>query len=500
MANFDYTNRDYSTIKNSLLERAGRSIPDWTDRDPSDFMSSLIDLWAYSADILHYYIDRASTEAFLETATQRSSILALANLYGYVPNHITAAKAYVNVTTGSASVSVPAGTTFNAQLDSSTIIPFYTETSASVPASSTVSFLVTQGVSKPKQAVIGLTGNTASDGKPSQRFSFYDKNINIDTVRVFVGEGVAGADVEWSYVTRLTVGNSSSSIYTIQVLPDGTNQIVFGNGVDGRIPPVNAQISASYSTCLGASGNVGAGTIRSIGSNSFPQIRTISNPNAAFGGSDQESIEDIRRAIPSVLRSNNRAISLSDFNDLARGVSGVSKAVAQYTGASATGASVTINAIQYQADYLTSATAASTTLAVDEDLRNRIINEITPAAMLGVTFITVPSTVSVQPVYISLTVNVLSNYIRQNVATKVQEAIEELFIFDNVSFGQTLTLGDIYRAALAVEGVDYIVVTRFNTASATVLLGSITATTAQLLKLVRPVSITSSGGISPVVA
>ena len=86
MANFDNTARDYSSIRTNLATRAASSLPEWSGNDSSDFMSTLIDLWAYSADIMHYYIDRASTEAFLGTATQRSSVVSLANLYGYVPN------------------------------------------------------------------------------------------------------------------------------------------------------------------------------------------------------------------------------------------------------------------------------------------------------------------------------------------------------------------------------------------------------------------------------
>ena len=113
MANFDKTARDYNSIRNNLTTRASSSLPEWAGSDSSDFMSTLIDLWAYSADIMHYYIDRASTEAFLGTATQRSSVVALANLYGYVPNYIKAATALVSVQNTSAStIVIPADTAF----------------------------------------------------------------------------------------------------------------------------------------------------------------------------------------------------------------------------------------------------------------------------------------------------------------------------------------------------------------------------------------------------
>ena len=57
---FDFASRDYENIRRDLLIRAERVLPDWTDRDPSDFTMLLVDLWAYMGDIMHYYIDRVS--------------------------------------------------------------------------------------------------------------------------------------------------------------------------------------------------------------------------------------------------------------------------------------------------------------------------------------------------------------------------------------------------------------------------------------------------------
>jgi hypothetical protein len=57
MASFDYSSRDYSTIKSDLLARASRIAPEWTDRDPSDFGMVLVDLWSQMGDVLHYYVD-----------------------------------------------------------------------------------------------------------------------------------------------------------------------------------------------------------------------------------------------------------------------------------------------------------------------------------------------------------------------------------------------------------------------------------------------------------
>ena len=94
---FDFASRDYENIRRDLLNRASLIAPEWTDRDPSDFGVLLVDLWAYMGDVLHYYIDRAAGEAFITTATQRESMLALASLFDYKPYSRRASKAVVNL-------------------------------------------------------------------------------------------------------------------------------------------------------------------------------------------------------------------------------------------------------------------------------------------------------------------------------------------------------------------------------------------------------------------
>jgi hypothetical protein len=85
MATFDYTSRDYLSIRQDLINRASITIPEWDGADASEFANVFVDLWAYMGDVLHFYIDRAAAETFLSTATQRESVLAIANLMDYKP-------------------------------------------------------------------------------------------------------------------------------------------------------------------------------------------------------------------------------------------------------------------------------------------------------------------------------------------------------------------------------------------------------------------------------
>ena len=48
-------------------------------------------------------------------------------------------------------------------------------------------------------------------------------------------------------------------------------------------------------------------------------------------------------------------------------------------------------------------------------------------------------------------------YNRESVRAAVQAAVETTFGYDAVDFGQRISIGDVYRSALSVDGVDYII-------------------------------------------
>ena len=109
----DYTSRDFASVKSDLVARARATIPDWTSTSSPDFTMMLIDLWSYVADVQNYYIDRAYTEAYLDTATQASSVRAIARLMGYLPNPRTSATTTVTVSNSSgAAITIAKGTRF----------------------------------------------------------------------------------------------------------------------------------------------------------------------------------------------------------------------------------------------------------------------------------------------------------------------------------------------------------------------------------------------------
>lgn len=84
----------------------------------------------------------------------------------------------------------------------------------------------------------------------------------------------------------------------------------------GAIPPDGAVLELSgYRVGGGTAGNVGAGTLTVLKS-SIPFIGAVENLQAARGGVDAETIENLKLRGPMTLRSGDRAVTAADFERL----------------------------------------------------------------------------------------------------------------------------------------------------------------------------------------
>ena len=85
------------------------------------------------------------------------------------------------------------------------------------------------------------------------------------------------------------------------------------------IPPKgNKNVRAArYRTGGGSVGNVPANTIVSCKQN-LSYVVSVTNPYPASGGCDMEDVEQAKLRAPHVLKARNRAVTLDDFEWLAR--------------------------------------------------------------------------------------------------------------------------------------------------------------------------------------
>ena len=121
--------------------------------------------------------------------------------------------------------------------------------------------------------------------------------------------------VKWKEVSSFLTENNTSRCYT---LDRGSGKFSFGNGRKGRIPSVsdNTDIRVRYTTGGGSRTNVETGVISSM-ERSIGFVSAVTNPKRFFGGRDAETIFEAMKRSSIMLRTQNKAVTSVDIEQLA---------------------------------------------------------------------------------------------------------------------------------------------------------------------------------------
>lgn len=182
----------------------------------------------------------------------------------------------------------------------------------------------------------------ASSGLPHQRFRVARAPI-LDQVEleVFEGDQVApnelsaspvstlsrrppvsrkrqarGEWVGWREVDDFLTSTAEDRHFTVDRL---RGEIQFGDGVRGRIPPLgssNVRLRR-YRTAGGSAGNCPPGSLTMLRT-TVPFVTAVDNPHPALGGADAEDWAQISERGARLLRHRRRAVTVEDYEDLAR--------------------------------------------------------------------------------------------------------------------------------------------------------------------------------------
>ena len=144
---------------------------------------------------------------------------------------------------------------------------------------------------------------------------------------------------EWTEVDNFLNSGPGDKHYSIELGDNDRATIVFGDGINGRIPPIGvANIAITYRHAANDNGNVGAGTIKTD-KTGLTFVNKLFNPRQATGweeaqGASTASLERAKIEGPATLRTKDVAIGPDDVVELtkafvdANGASPFSRAVA----------------------------------------------------------------------------------------------------------------------------------------------------------------------------
>lgn len=128
----------------------------------------------------------------------------------------------------------------------------------------------------------------------------------------------------WTQAESVGVSGPFDKVYQVRTLTSGSTVILFGDGVFGAAVPSNAPIEVVYRVGGGIAGNIDLNVINTsitgyIESLSSPVTILITNQTSTgVGGNDAETLDQARVNIPYYARTNNRAVTLEDYQTMAQ--------------------------------------------------------------------------------------------------------------------------------------------------------------------------------------
>ena len=337
MSLINFTNLDFNQIKTTLRDYI-QSNSEFTDYDfEGSNLSTILDVLAYNTYITSYNANMISNEVFIDSATLRENVVALARNIGYVPRSKKSSRANISFFVDLSSVSpTPANLTLKAGPVASTGGQSAGQSFVfGIPEDKTVS--VIDGIANFDEIEV-YEGSYLSQTyvystrNPFQKFILPNVGIDLDSLVVRVKPSVDSSvstkysrqDELFDSITKSTI-TGNSNIYFIQEIEGEQYEVIFGDGVFGKALEDGNVVEFTYIVTNGADGN-GVGTFTFSGSLSYVRnsveifvtsgISLLSSLLPSSGGERIESVDSIRKYAPQVYTTQNRALSANDFEIL----------------------------------------------------------------------------------------------------------------------------------------------------------------------------------------
>ena len=287
--------------------------------------------------ITSYNANMISNEVFIDSATLRENVVALARNIGYVPRSKKSSRASISFFIDISSVSpTPANLTLKAGPVATTGGQFSGQSFVfGIPEDKTVS--VIDGIASFDDIEV-YEGSlldqtfTYSSRNPFQKFILPNTGIDLDTLVVKVRPS-ADSTVSVKYERHDNLFDSDSgsvikgdsNIFFLQEVSSEQYEIIFGDGIFGKQLQDGNLVEVSYIVTSGDDANginnfTYAGrltyTRNSVEINVTSGISLLSNLLPSSGGEVIESVDSIRKYAPQIYATQNRALSANDFEVL----------------------------------------------------------------------------------------------------------------------------------------------------------------------------------------
>ena len=322
------SNLDFNQIKTSLKEYM-RAQSDFTDYDfEGSTLSVLLDTLAYNTYYTAFNTNMVVNELFIDSATLRDNVVALAKQLGYRPKSATSPTAYISFTvtytnaTTDTELLLKKGTGFTATYDNN-VYNYVVLDDVKAQVANGVATFTDVAVNEGTQLTNTFVINSASK---SQRFILDNRNIDTNTIRVKVYPTGGSFNEPYLIADNILGVDGTSKVFFLDEIEDERYEILLGDGVLGKKLENNARIEVSYLITSGPESNgvrtfVFSGVLENpnnVSPNSFSV--TINSTVAAAGGEEIESTAKIKYTAPKAYGTQERAVTADDYEAIVRKV------------------------------------------------------------------------------------------------------------------------------------------------------------------------------------
>ena len=327
----NFSNLDFDQIKTTLKDYL-RSNSNFTDYDfEGSNLSTILDVLAYNTYITSYNANMVANEVFIDSATLRENVVALARNIGYIPKSRKAARATVSFFVDTSNIlPTPSSLTLSKGPVASTSGSFGNQSfvfcileDITVPVFNGIATFEDLEV---YQGTRLTSSFTFSSDNLNQRFILPNSGIDTELISVLVRTSEQNnTSVKYSLQDSLFDINNNSRVFFLQEIEDERYELIFGDGIFGKKLENLSFIEVGYITSNGDSANginqfTFAGRIKynrnSIEYTVTSGISLLTTGLIASGGENIESVESIKKYAPRIYASQNRALTANDYETL----------------------------------------------------------------------------------------------------------------------------------------------------------------------------------------
>jgi hypothetical protein len=327
----NFSDLDFDQIKTTLRDYL-KANSNFTDYDfEGSNLSTILDVLAYNTYITSYNANMVANEVFIDSATLRENVVALARNIGYVPRSRKSATATVdffvdvsNVTPAPATLTLrkgPVATTSGTFSNQSFVFSILDD--VTVPVFNGIASFTNIQI---YEGTLLTNTFTYSARNPNQRYILPNSGIDTELITVTVRNNEqATQSVKYAFQDSLFDIDGDSKVYFLQEIEDERYEIIFGDGIFGKALEEGNFVNVNYITSNGDSANgvnqfVFSGRLtyvrNSIEYTVSSGISLLTTVLQSSGGENIESIDSIKKYAPRIYASQNRALTANDFETL----------------------------------------------------------------------------------------------------------------------------------------------------------------------------------------